>query len=260
MWSQLTALTIRPQGQRRPAEILRIAHRGAGGGHKYSASDLATVRSQGAHMVEFDLHVTADDQLVVRHDPIVGAGRRWLADYPLSDLRKDLEGEGSPCIEEVIRAARSVDLGLYVDIKTLTHEAGRRLVDLLRAEEMDTRTILASVRSDLVGMCAKLAPHIPRSVLFASTLEEPLQLAAMVAADFVHPCWERYPRPDRLLADGWLERVRSAGLGVICWHEEREDVLNQLCKLGVDGICSDTPLLLTQVARRAHESGLPDKD
>ena len=53
------------------------------------------------------------------------------------------------------------------------------------------------------------------------------------------------PQPHRLLTADWLRQVREAGLGIICWHEERPDEIAALYDLGVDAICSDTPDRLT---------------
>jgi glycerophosphoryl diester phosphodiesterase len=41
-----------------------------------------------------------------------------------------------------------------------------------------------------------------------------------------------------------VSRVRAAGLGIVCWHEERPDVIDGIRRRGVDGICSDQPELL----------------
>ena len=73
---------------------------------------------------------------------------------------------------------------------------------------------------------------------------DPVALAASVGADFVHPCWERFESPSSLLTVEWIERVRAADLGIICWHEERPEEIAALNALGVEGICSDQPELL----------------
>jgi glycerophosphoryl diester phosphodiesterase len=39
-------------------------------------------------------------------------------------------------------------------------------------------------------------------------------------------------------------------VGVVCWHEERPEVIAELLALGVDGICTDEPALLTRLATR----------
>lgn len=243
---------VRPMARREAADVLRIAHRGAGAAEKYDPASLREVARLGAHLVEFDVHVTGDDRLVVRHDPVitVDGHRAWLADHPLAEHEQALRHQGVPTLEEVVHSARDAGLGLYVDVKSLTTRAARHLVDLLRTAEMIDSTILASPRSDLVALCAEVAPDVPRAVLFPSTLEEPVQLARAVSAHFVHPCWEAQPRPDRMLAGAWLDRIRTHELGVICWHEERPDVVEGLYQLGVDGVCTDTPGLLTDVAER----------
>jgi glycerophosphoryl diester phosphodiesterase len=176
--------------------------------------------------------------------------RSWLADRRLDELRPTLERQQVPPVASLVLAAKAAGLGLYIDIKSATTRALERLVELLEAESMAEWSILASVRSDLVATCAQVAPEIPRAVLFASTLEEPVQLAEAIGAHHVHPCWERLPRPDRVLAGPWLDRVRAHGLGVICWHEERPVVLEVLCGLGVDGICTDQPAVLAGIALR----------
>nr|AQQ75124.1 hypothetical protein [uncultured bacterium] len=242
--------SLHPMPHRRPAEVLRIAHRGGGAQERYGLEDLLETAAQGAHLVEVDLHVTGDNELVARHDPVVELAGvpTWLADRRLDELLPALKDANVPVVGDVVAAAKAAGVGLYLDIKSLAQPSAERLVALLEAEGMADQTILASGRSDVVALCARVAPAIARSVLFASTLEEPVQLARSVDAQFVHPCWERLARPDELLAGPWLDRVRSYGLGVICWHEERPDILASLCELGVDGICTDAPKLLTGIA------------
>ncbi|MEU0886180.1 glycerophosphodiester phosphodiesterase [Lentzea sp. NPDC005914] len=246
--------SLRRSVQRRPDEVLRIAHRGADASEKYGDADLAAVAAQGAHLVEFDVHVTGDDRLVACHDPVIRTNghHSWLFDAPESHHRRALDELGIPTVEDVVGAAKKAGLGLYIDVKSLTARSAERLVELLESTEMTHSTVLASPRSDLIALCADVAPDIPRAVLFGSTLEEPVQLAEAVSATFVHPCWEAQPRPDHLLAGGWLKRVRSRGFGVITWHEERPDVVEGLYALGVDGICTDTPALLSSTAERLH--------
>src|SRR5262249_864931 len=133
---------------RKPDDVLRIAHRGADAAERYSLDDLRRVGADGAHLVEFDLHVTGDGQLVVRHDPMLylDGAPIWLADHALADVLPSLERIGTPVVGDVVRVAKQVGLGLYVDIKSITTSAAERLVSVLEAEGMAERTILGSVR------------------------------------------------------------------------------------------------------------------
>jgi glycerophosphoryl diester phosphodiesterase len=115
---------------------------------------------------------------------------------------------------------------------------------------MTARTIFASADPQTVAAFSRISNAIPRAVLFRGLAEDPVRLAHLAQADFIHPCWEDEEHPDRLLSHAWLDTARAQRLGVVTWHEERPDVLVALRELGVDGICTDTPGLLTDVLRR----------
>lgn len=240
---------LRPTVGRAAGEVLQIAHRGGGGMEDYEPASLARIAALGTHLVEIDIRMTGDGQLVVHHDPEVVTDTRSAAinATSLRDLVR-LAPERVQPARAVIRAAEHAGLGLYLDIKDVSDSALDRLVGLLAAEDLLGLAILASADATIVAQCAAAAPAVPRSVLFRPVEVDPIELARAARADFVHPCWEAEFRPDRLLAGRWLDRVRRYGLGVICWHEERPDVLAGLLALGVDGICTDDPALLAELA------------
>jgi glycerophosphoryl diester phosphodiesterase len=199
--------------------------------------------------LEFDVQTTRDDQIVIAHEPLVGTGSATMriADCTLSELRSTRDERVIPDLLSVVRSARSAGLGLYADIKTLTEAAAVRLITILRGEHMADRAVLASQDPDVVQLCAGIAPNLPWAVLIRSTTDDPVEIARHAQADFVHPCWEHESRPDHVLAGSWLDPLRQSDIGVVCWHEERPDVVTALYELGVDGICSDQPELLHQV-------------
>jgi glycerophosphoryl diester phosphodiesterase len=116
--------------------------------------------------------------------------------------------------------------------------------ETLKQKGMLSYSIFGSFRPDLIAEIKAAAPDAVTSILFSSPHVDPVALAASIQADYVHPCWERFDSPSSLLEGEWMERVRSANLGVVCWHEERPQEIAALKKLGVDGICSDQPELL----------------
>lgn len=247
---------LQPTSDRTPDQVLRIAHRGASGDPRpYGATSLERVAALGAHLVEFDLQVTCDDKLVATHDPhLSAAGSRVVtirehSSKELTDSTPD--GIGLPSAADVLRSARGAGLGLYIDIKTLTPASAEWLIDQLQDQGTVDQTILASSEVEILKLCAATAPQLPRAILYRSPDEDPIAIARSAEATFVHPCWEMLPSPHELLAGPWLERVRAHHLGVITWHEERRPVLEALCSLGVDGVCTDEPALLTSVATAA---------
>jgi glycerophosphoryl diester phosphodiesterase len=242
-----------PTGPRAGSDILRIAHRGgAAGAEDYRPQNLRRLAGLGAHLVEIDVRTTADGRLVAHHDPTarVNGFERRVSEHTLADWRQLLSAGRMPLAGDVVIAVRNAGLGLYLDVKDVTGAGATELVQLLTSEQMTTRTILASTDPATVAAFARVSDRIPRAVLFRSRDEDPVRLARAAQAHFLHPCWEDAERPDRLLTPTWLNTVRRQGLGVVCWHEERPDVLAALRDLGVDGICTDDPEILTDVLRR----------
>jgi glycerophosphoryl diester phosphodiesterase len=108
--------------------------------------------------------------------------------------------------------------------------------------------IFGSFRPDILAEIKAYRPDAVTSILFSSIHVDPVPLARSVCADYVHPCWESHSEtPHEFLTPEWIECVRDAQLGIVCWHEERPSEIAALQALGVDAICSDTPELLVPV-------------
>jgi glycerophosphoryl diester phosphodiesterase len=236
-----------PPDQRRP---LRIAHRGASAyAQEGSQASIEQAAKLGADMVEIDLRVTADDVPIIAHDSSlmrVFGVEGTVGEMTLDELRAITPPDRQPILtfDEMLDLCSSLGLGLYLDIKEVTPTAMQQVIDSLRKLGMLKYSVFGSFRPDVVAEVKALNSDAPTSILFASTHVDPVALAASVSADFVHPCWERFDSPSSLLTSEWMERVRAAGLGVVCWHEERPAEIAALNALGVDGICSDQPELL----------------
>jgi glycerophosphoryl diester phosphodiesterase len=245
-WLDRLAHEIDPSAYR----VLRIGHRGA----RAHAPDntLAGFRKAaelGADMVELDLQRTADGHLVVVHDTFLHDAERqvWpVQQSTMAALRQiDLgDGERVPTLSEALEVCDQQQLGAYIELKD--GSVVQDLVPLLRDAGWVSRCLVGSFRPDWLAELKALAPEIVTSVLFGSLHVDPVALAQSVGATYVHPCWERLPRPSAHLTPGWIHRVRRAGLGVIAWHEERPEEIVTLRQRGIDGICSDAPELLRE--------------
>jgi glycerophosphoryl diester phosphodiesterase len=209
----------------------------------------------GADMVEIDIRTTADDEPVVAHD--ASLKRLYEVDVLISELTlEELQTHTShnPILtfDEAVALCLDLRLGLYLDIKALNERAATSMMETLDKYGFVKRTIFGSFRPDYLAEIKAHRPDVVTSILFNSTNVDPVLLARSIQADYVHPCWEsRSDEPHRLLTPEWIERVRAAELGIICWHEERPSEIRALQALGVDGICSDRPeLLIPANARR----------
>jgi glycerophosphoryl diester phosphodiesterase len=232
-------------------EPLKIAHRGASAyAPENSLLAFEKAAELGSDMVEVDLRVTADGHPVIAHDENL---RRLyqveatIDSLTLSELTTitSQHGEPIPTFEQVAAVCARHKLGLYLDIKQMNPAAMAQVYTHLVDYGLLPVTIAGSFRPDYVAEIKAHWPDFNTSILFGSTHIDPVALATAVRANYVHPCWENAAaQPHTLLTPDWLARVRTAELGVICWHEERPAEIAALKALGVDGICSDQPDLL----------------
>ena len=232
--------------------LYKIAHRGASAYAPENSLDaFQKAAEMGSDLVEVDIRVTADGVPVITHDNTLR--RVYGVDGVVSELTlarlREITPEDMapvPTFEQVAEVCASLGMGLYLDIKDFSAEAGTQILATLKRTGLLNFCIAGSFRLDLIAEIKAVEPRLHTSILFSAVNVDPVGLAQAIHADYVHPCWERRaPQPHTLLSPEWVARVHDAGLGIVCWHEERPDEIAALRALGVDAICSDTPDLLT---------------
>jgi glycerophosphoryl diester phosphodiesterase len=228
--------------------FLRIGHRGASAhAPDNTLTSIRRAAELGADAVEIDLQVTGDGQVVVVHDPFLTDRQGHILPVASSALSRlqavDLgQGERVPLFTDALSLCLELDLGIYVELKDA--RAIPALFAAFREHDLAHRTVIGAFRPDWLAEVKTRIPNASTSILFSSIHVDPVQLARSIGAEYVHPCWERYAHPSSLLSPYWVQRVREAQLGILCWHEERPEEIAGLRQVGVDGICSDAPELL----------------
>jgi glycerophosphoryl diester phosphodiesterase len=215
--------------------VERIGHRGAP--RRYLENTLpgfSEALRLGADAVELDVHVTADGLPVVHHDPVLSARVT-----PAGFVRKAISSlEGSAIV--------SVDLGAGSRIPTLAAVlagmAGRKVYVEVKegdiqavADVIDASGTTCAVHSfdhDAIVEARRLAPHIPRGVLFD---EWPPSAAAIVERTGARDVWPK----NSLLTAARLAELHGLGCRVIVWTVNDAGRIRELTDWGVDGICSD---------------------
>jgi len=254
-WTAQLAGLYKP-GERR---WIRIGHRGASGHAVENSATAVRIASQlGADMVELDVRLSRDGVPVVIHDAVLdrvttGSGpvaeRTWEELRTLR-LREPKTGaaldEGLMTLADALNLCREEHLGVYIDVKDSA--ALPAIVAAVREHGFQHAAIIGSTVPDDVRALRELAPELPAAWLVGLPPRDIPGLLAELDAmggTYLHLCWENAgPRPDQLLTPGDVELVHRAGKGIVCWHEERPDVIRGLKELGVDAVCSDLPELL----------------
>lgn len=228
--------------------LYKIAHRGASAYAPENSLEAFRIAAEmGADLVEVDIRLTRDGIPVVAHDSTLTRlynVNAEISERTYAEIRALTPPELSPIptFDQVAEVCAEQGVGLYLDIKEFDEALGAQVINTLWRHSLMDRSIAGSFRPDWLADLKAAERKLSTSILFSAIHLDPVALAQSIHADYVHPCWERrHPQPHTLLPSSWVERVHHAGLGVVCWHEERPEEIAALRALGVDAICSDTP-------------------
>ena len=233
--------------------IHNIAHRGASA---YEPEN--TLRAferaieMGATMIELDVHLSRDGHLIVIHDADLSRlanDDRRIRDMSLQQIKGFDAGQGEriPTLSEAIELARG-RVELYIELKG--QRTPEPVVRTLQASHFTDQAIVGSFYLWLPQRVKFLDSTIRTSAFIGGNNRgaDFVEWASAIEADYVHLCWENAsPTPHELLALELLADIRRCGLGIILWHEERPSELNALVKLDIDGICTNTPDVLSTI-------------
>ena len=214
---------------------------------------------QGISAFEFDVHLSADDRLVVIHDPTVDRttnGSGAVADMTVAELaRLDArsifpdwpEPASVPTLTEVLDTIGAAD-DMEIEIKTDRPERLQRVAELvldaIRRYDIAGRAAVTSFDPVALEAVARLAPKQRRGFIARFETRDDVDTALRLGAT-------QCAIP---LKTGSVERVREAhdaGLQVTGWQGNARDDIRTLLAWGVDAITSDYPTLARSVLREA---------
>ncbi|TQS25433.1 glycerophosphodiester phosphodiesterase family protein [Microbispora sp. KK1-11] len=248
---------------------LVVAHRGASAyapENTVAAFELA--RGQGADMFELDVQETRDHHLVLMHDTTLGRttdaekvfpGRApWrVGDLTLAEMRKldagswfsrkasfsrKYAGEAVPTLGEALRAMRGSGLGLLLEIKEPRLYPG---IEARVAEEIGRdpawrgRIVVQSFDWDSMRRFHGLMPGVPIGLLGTPRIAELPGLARF--ADQINP-----PYAD--VTAEYVRRVHRLRMKVLAWTVDDPAAVRRLIGAGVDGVITDRPDVVRDLA------------
>jgi glycerophosphoryl diester phosphodiesterase len=198
---------------------LVIAHRGASA--ELPENTLPAFQRAidvGADFVEFDVHASAEGELVVTHDPPRG-------------------GADLPTLAEVLDLCRG-RIGVMVELK----RPGRyRRFDVVgrTLAQLDAEAVVVCFEPGAIATVRSLRPEL-RTVQHVARV--PVRLAA------ARGCWAVGYENARATRRS-LERARRLGLATTVYTVNRPERMRELAELGVAGIFTDRPELALRVLK-----------
>jgi glycerophosphoryl diester phosphodiesterase len=236
---------------------LVLGHRGASRAcPENTLAAFAQARAFGADGVELDVRRTADDTLVVNHDPQVD-GFGVIVDHPFAALRA--AHPSVPTLAEALDACAG--LIVNVEIKCLPWEPDadtpdravvRAVLDLLRRGTAVPLSdiIVSSFDLGAVDATRELAPEIATGWL---THGQDVSVAAPITADHGH-AWLNPDREAALRASSTdVAAAQRAGVQINAWTVDEPGDIELLAAVGIDAIITNVP----DIARAALEAYEP---
>ena len=235
--------------------VVFVAHRG-GIVPGYPENTLLAYRQAialGVHAIEIDLRGTKDGEVVIMHDETVdrttdGSGN--VSDLTLTELRALDAGNGErvPTYEEVLRLVAGTGVTLLLDIKQ-SRVLDKEQVVRLTEEHNAVLNVIVGARSleDLRAFRA-LNPNL-RTLGFIPSVDD-IESFVNAGVDIVR-LWPKW-----IYAENYLvHKVHNLGRPV--WAtagDAQRDELGDLVRLGVNGILSDSPNLLSSLIQDSSMS------
>ncbi|MCY9662347.1 glycerophosphodiester phosphodiesterase [Paenibacillus chondroitinus] len=228
---------------------MNIAHRGAKGmapENTLAAFQLAL--SQGCEGIELDVHLTADDHIVVCHDMTLDrttTGKGTIAEKSLAEIKAydaglwfgdEFKGETVPTLDEVFDLVPG-SIMINVEVKyAYEGRMERKLIEFLRRRDRLNHVIVSSFDHKCIRRIKQLEPETKIGLLYQAKLLDPTAYARSLDLEVysLHPYFQMLDAED-------VTKAKESGLYVYPYTANDEKDLLMLADYGVSGIITDFP-------------------
>jgi glycerophosphoryl diester phosphodiesterase len=220
---------------------LVIAHRGywqSRGSAQNSIAALIRADEIKAYAVEFDVHLTADDILVISHDNTVEGFDIQKGSYAAIKDFLLPNGEKIPTAREYLEAARRTQLRLVYELKPhetpeRNREAARISVELVKEKKLLPRTEFITFNLDAGKELIRLAPEAEVYYLNGELSPGELKALGFAGLDYHYDVMRKNPQ--------WFKEAKVLGLGINVWTVNDTTLIGEMTDAGADFITTDIP-------------------
>ena len=233
-----------------------VAHRGfwkseAGGMSENSIASLKAAQDNGFWGSECDVHITADDIVIVNHDGTIGGKK--IATHNYEDFAQDLlpNGEKRPTLDEyLVQAAKSRGTKLIIELKPQAKE---------EREDLLVEKVIAALKDHKL--------YDPERVLFISFSRHICEVIAAGHPQFINQFlsseFTKDENPANYAARGingvdyhfkmfvlhpaWVKTAHQLGMSVNAWTVNGKKDIQEMINLGLDAITTNEPLLTREL-------------
>ena len=214
----------------------------------------------GADIIELDVHLTADDVVVVRHDASIDAttnGSGLIAEMTLAELQTFDVGYHETDYPDKVAAAgvriptlESLFVALpnhryLIELKPDDTETGIALCRLIDKHKLKDQVIVGSFFTSVLEQFRDVCPQVPTS-LGESEAQKLFILSGLGLGHLFKPSGYSVQLPYeykgiKLVSKSLIKSARRLNLQVDVWTVNNPDTMAELIDLGVNGIITDRP-------------------
>ena len=220
-----------------------IAHRGywrAEGSAQNSITALAKAAEAGCYGSEFDVHLTADGELVVFHNKAL-EGEGAIAQMTAAEVTacKLPNGESVPTLEAYLNEALNhPSLRLILELKpqpNRAHEAtaAAKCVEMIERWGLAERTDYISFSLEACRDFHRLSPNSKVFYLGGKLSPKRLKEEGFAGADY---CFAHF-----MLHPSWIAKCKRLGLETNVWTIDCAPLMRHYARRGVDYITTNRP-------------------
>ena len=233
--------------------IAIVAHRGfwnseAGGFSENSIASLKAAQDAGLWGSECDVHLTADDVVIVNHNNDIEG--KLIRTHNFADFANDLlpNGERRPTLDEYLtQTEKCTTTKLVIEFKKQASPEREALLVEKTIAQLKEHNLYTPERILFISfskfICEKIAAEHPQFVnqfLSADPIldEDPAIYAAkgINGVDYHYKMFKAHPE--------WVRKAHSLGMSVNAWTVNKEEDIKKMIEVGVDAITTNEPLLV----------------
>ena len=221
-----------------------IAHRGywkTEGSAQNSLRALEKAAEVKVYGSEFDVHLTADNVLVVNHDNDIQGKPIQTSTYAeLKDLKLP-NGECIPTLEQYLLKAKEKGnrkVRLIFELKPhqtpeRNREAARRCVEMVNQLKLAKRTEYISFNLDACKELIRQAPKADVYYLNGELSPKELKELGVAGLDYHYKVLRSHPE--------WVQQCKAMGLKSNVWTVDDTAVMREMRDMGVDFLTTNQP-------------------
>lgn len=221
----------------------------------------------GADILELDIHLTADKQLVLRHDEIIDTttnGRGNVVDMTVAELQQyDVgfhkidypellgpPGIGVPTLESLFQTMP--DARYIIELKPEDPEATSYLCDLISKYNLGDQVVVGSFHTPVLQsfrqQCAGIPTSLGQSEAIILVLLSRVGLGHLYSSEGVSVQLPLRYGGFQIITKALVESIHQLNMRVDVWTVNDRATMQWLIEMGVDGIITDRPDILSDVA------------